>query len=290
MKLIQKHFSLYLMFVPILFYFCIFNFYPLISGFLMSLQKFRLIGDRPFVGIANYNTVLNDPAFWQSLTNTLWIGGGILLLGFVAPIITALALNEVLHIVFKRFIQTVIYIPHLFSWVVVGGIWIFILSPDGGLVNSILTLLGKEEITFLTNKDYARPIIILSAVWKDMGYNCIIYLAAITAINPTLYEAARIDGANRMQEIRHITLPQLIPTMKIVFLLNLMGVLRIFDQIFVMRNPAIAGQVDVLMTYVYEKGILNFNMGVASAASFLVIAATLVLVFITRKVTKYDLE
>ena len=164
------------------------------------------------------------------------------------------------------------------------------LSPDGGLVNSFLTVIGKERVHFLANMEYARDIMVLSATWKDMGYNCIIYLAAITAINPALYEAARIDGANRWHEIRYVTVPQLIPTMKVVLLLNLMGILRIFDQIFIMRNPAVANKVDVLMVYIYEKGILSFKMGVAAASSFIIIFITLVLVMITRKVTKYDME
>ncbi|WP_100401355.1 ABC transporter permease subunit [Bacillus sp. FJAT-42315] len=290
MKLIQKHFSLYLMFLPIFLYFCVFSFYPLIRGFIMSLQEFRVIGDRPFIGLENYKTVLADPMFWQTFKNTIIIGGGVLLVGFIAPIIVAVLLNEVLNMVFKRFVQTVIYLPHLFSWVVVGGIWIFMLSPDGGLVNSFLTAIGKERVHFLADLDYVRDIMVLSATWKDMGYNCIIYLAAIVAINPTLYEAARIDGAKRWHEIRYITIPQLIPTMKIVLLLNLMGILRIFDQIFIMRNPATANKVDVLMVYIYEKGILGFQMGVAAAASFIIILITLLLVLITRKVTKYDME
>lgn len=290
MKLIQKHFSLYLMFLPIFLYFCVFSFYPLIRGFIMSLQEFRVIGDRPFIGLENYKTVLADPMFWQTFKNTIIIGGGVLIVGFIAPIIVAILLNEVLNMVFKRFIQTVIYLPHLFSWVVVGGIWIFMLSPDGGLVNSFLTAIGKERVHFLADLDYVRDIMVLSATWKDMGYNCIIYLAAIVAINPTLYEAARIDGAKRWHEIRYITIPQLIPTMKIVLLLNLMGILRIFDQIFIMRNPATANKVDVLMVYIYEKGILGFQMGVAAAASFIIILITLLLVLITRKVTKYDME
>ncbi|PAQ14045.1 ABC transporter permease [Bacillaceae bacterium SAOS 7] len=290
MKLIQKHFSLYLMFLPIFLYFCVFSFYPLIRGFIMSLQEFRVIGDRPFIGLENYKTVLADPMFWQTFKNTIIIGGGVLIVGFIAPIIVAVLLNEILNMVFKRFVQTVIYLPHLFSWVVVGGIWIFMLSPDGGLVNSFLTAIGKERVHFLADLDYVRDIMVLSATWKDMGYNCIIYLAAIVAINPTLYEAARIDGAKRWHEIRYITIPQLIPTMKIVLLLNLMGILRIFDQIFIMRNPATANKVDVLMVYIYEKGILGFQMGVAAAASFIIILITLLLVLITRKVTKYDME
>ncbi|TCS69533.1 putative aldouronate transport system permease protein [Effusibacillus lacus] len=286
----KKYGSLYIMMLPVFIYFLLFSYYPLIRGFVISMQDFRVIGDRPFVGFDNYATVLQDPMFWQAMKNTLFIGGGILAAGFFLPVLVALSLNELVRVSFKKFTQTVIYMPHLFSWVVVGGIWIYILSPDGGLVNELMKWFGKQPVHFLTQEDYARPTMILTAIWKDMGYNCILYLAAIVAINPSLYEAARIDGADRWQLIRYVTLPQLIPTMKVVLLLNTMGILRIFDQIFMLRNPAIARQVDVLMTYTYEKGILQFKMGLASAAAFLVILATLLLVFVTRILTRYDEE
>ncbi len=289
MRAIRKYNSLYLMIVPVLAYFAVMSYYPLLQGFVMSLQKFRLIGDRPFIGLDNYDAVWSDPAFWQSVTNTFWVGGGTLLLGFAAPLIAALSLNEVLHSGFKKATQMIIYLPHLFSWVIVGGVWIFILSPDGGLVNELLKLVGQDQpIAFFAKESYGRWIMILSATWKEMGFTCVIYLAAIVSINPALYEAARIDGANRFQQLLRITLPQLAGTMKVVLLLGLLGVVRVFDQIFVMKNPAIASKVDVLMIYTYEKGILQFNMGVASAASFLVVLLTLILTFAVRYAVRFD--
>jgi len=289
-KLVKKHYSLYLMILPVIVFMAIFSYFPLIRGFIMSLQETRLLGDSEFVGLANYIDVLQDHFFWQSMVNTLIIGGGILAFGFIAPIITAVALNEVQNLFFKKITQTVIYLPHLFSWVIIGGIWIFMLSPNGGLVNEVLLFFGRNEIHFFASLRYARGIMISSSVWRDMGYSSIIYLAAIAAINPTLYEAARMDGATKWQEITKITIPQLFPTMQVVILLNMMGILRIFDQIFVMRNPAIARNVNVLMIYTFERGILHFQMGIATAASFLVIAATIVLVFLSRKIIKYDAE
>ncbi|MFZ4450397.1 ABC transporter permease subunit [Salibacterium aidingense] len=288
-KTVKRHYSLYLMLLPILVYFIIFTYYPLVRGFIISLQEFQMIGRGPFIGFQNYLEVLRDPQFIQVTINTFMISGGILIAGFVFPIIIALSLNEVTQSVFKRFTQTVIYLPHLFSWVIVGGIWIFILSPDGGLINEILTWFGKEEsIHFLVREDYARPIMIASAIWKDAGYTCILYLAAIVSINPSLYEAADMDGAGILQKMRYVTLPQLVPTMKIVLLLNIMGILRIFDQVYVLSNSAIANEVDVFMTYTYEKGILQFQMGIASAAAFLVLLMTLLLTFVTRKLIRYD--
>lgn len=290
MNIYKRYAWLYIMIIPIFLYFLLFSYYPLLRGVVISFQEFRIIGDRPFIGFENYITVLNDPVFWRVLVNTVVIGGGILIIGFAFPIIVAISLNEVLRVSFKKFTQMVIYVPHLFSWVVVGGIWIYLLSPDGGLVNEIIKVFGGKPTHFFTKDEYARPLMILSAIWKDMGYTCILYLAAIVGISPTLYEAAKIDGASRWHEIKNIMIPQLFPTMKVVFLLNLLGTLRIFDQIIVMGNPSISRKVDVLMTYTYEKGILEFKMGVATAASMIVIIATLILTLVARKVLRYDEE
>ncbi|CAG7642345.1 putative multiple-sugar transport system permease YteP [Paenibacillus solanacearum] len=289
MKAVWKYKTLYLMMLPILAYFCLFSFYPLIRGFIISFQNFRLIGNRPFVGFDNYAAVLRDTAFWDAFQNTLVIGVGSLVIGFVAPIVLALSLNEVMSTWFKKVTQMVVYLPHLFSWVVVGGMWIMMLSPDTGIVNQILLALGADKpIGFMSSSYYARGVMILTSVWKEMGFTCILYLAAIVSINPALYEAAKIDGASRWQAVRYITLPSLVSTMKVVVMLNVLSILRMFDQIFVMRNGAIARQVDVIMMYTYQKGILEFKIGLATAAGFLVIFATLIITFVTRFLIRYD--
>ncbi|MDD9268042.1 ABC transporter permease subunit [Paenibacillus sp. GCM10023248] len=289
MKAIWRFKALYLMMLPIMAYFVVFSYYPLVRGFIISFQEFRLIGNRPFVGFDNYLTVLKDPTFWEMLQNTLLLGGGMLIIGFVMPIVLALSLNEILQAWFKKVIQMIVYIPHLFSWVVVGGMWILMLSPDTGIVNAILKLLGSEKpVAFMSGTDTARWVMVLTSVWKEMGFICILYLATIVAINPALYEAARIDGANRWQLVRYVTLPSLVSTMKVVIMLNILSILRIFDQIIVMRNGAIAKKVDVIMMYTYQKGILEFKVGLATSAGFLVIFATLIITFVTRAVIRYD--
>jgi putative aldouronate transport system permease protein len=289
MRAVLKYKTLYLMMLPILAYFFIFSYYPLVRGFIISFQNFRLIGNRPFVGLENYMTVLKDPTFWHAFENTLVIGIGILIFSFIMPIVLALSLNEVFSTWFKKVTQMVVYLPHLFSWVVVGGMWILMLSPDTGIVNQIMKLFGAERpISFMSTETYARSIMVLTAAWKEMGFTCILYLASIVTINPSLYEAARIDGANRWQQVRFVTIPQLISTMKVVIMLNVLSILRMFDQIFVMRNGAIANKVDVIMMYTYQKGILEFKVGTATAAGFLVIAATLIITFVTRAVIRYD--
>jgi putative aldouronate transport system permease protein len=235
----KTHTALYVMMVPVIAYFAVFVYYPLYQGVLASFQEFNLLGDRPYVGWENYETVWNDARFWQVLRNTLIIGGGILVLGFLPPILVALALNELRLVLFKKFAQTVVYMPHLFSWVVIGGMWIYLLAPRGGLVNELLALVDAGPVRFLTNVTWARIMMIVLPIWKDMGYAAIIYLASITAISPVLYEAARIDGASRFQQAYQITLPLLVPTMKVVLMLNVLGLLRIFDQISVMRNGVV---------------------------------------------------
>lgn len=286
----RSHLWLYAMILPVIAYFCIFVYYPLYQGAVSSFQEFKLLGGAHWVGTQNYTDAWNDDRFWQVVRNTLLIGGGILVVGFFPPIILALGLNELRLMLFKKTAQTAAYLPHLFSWVVIGGMWIYLLSPSGGLVNELLAKIDVGPIRFLTNTTWARAVMIVLPVWKDMGYSAIIYLAAITAISPVLYEAARIDGASRFQQAYQITLPMLKPTMKVVFMLNILGMLRIFDQIFVMRNGVIKNSVDVIMTYVYDTGIQKYQLGFASAISMMVLVATLVMTSVVWKITGFGTE
>lgn len=289
-KLIRSRAWLYIMILPVIAYFGVFVYYPLYQGVVSSFQEFKLLGGGEWVGTQNYSDAWSDDTFWQVLRNTLLIGGGILVFGFFPPIIVALALNEVAQVAFKKISQTAVYLPHLFSWVVIGGMWIYLLSISGGLVNELLDLVDVGPIRFLTNTSWARAMMIVLPIWKDMGYAAIIYLASITSINPSLYEAARIDGASRFQQAYQITVPLLKPTMTVVFMLNILGLLRIFDQIFVMRNSVVKTKVDVLMTYVYDQGILRYELGFASAISVMVLIATLVLTAIVWRVTGFGRE
>ena len=286
----RSHAWLYIMILPVIVYFGIFVYYPLYEGVKSSFQEFKLLGGSTWVGTDNYVQAWNDPRFWQVLRNTLLIGGGIIVFGFFPPIIIALALNEVAFLLFKRVAQTVVYLPHLFSWVVIGGMWIFLLSPGGGLINELLGVINVGPVRFLTNTTWARTMMIGLPIWKDMGYAAIIYLAAITSVSPTLYEAARIDGASRFQQAYQITMPMLVPTMKVVFMLNILGLLRIFDQIFVMRNGVIQSKVDVIMTYVYDMGIQKHEIGFASAISVMVLVTTLLMTAIVWRLTGFGQE
>lgn len=289
MKLLKENSVLYLMILPVIAYFLLFTYYPLVKGLLISFQDYKLIGHRPFIGFANYKTVIHDQNFWRATQNTFIISAGTLVVSFIGPLLVALALNEVLQVWFKRVTQMILYIPHLLSWVVVGGMWIFMLSPDTGLVNLLLAKVGNlHPIHFLSDETWARWIIISATTWKDIGFDCILFLAGIVSISPSLYEAARMDGATRWQQISLITLPQLANTMKVIFLLNSLSILRMFDQVYIFRNPITRPKLDVLMMYAYDKGIIDIKIAVAAAASFFVVLFTLVLTAIVRKVTRFD--
>ncbi|ACT01498.1 ABC transporter permease subunit [Paenibacillus sp. JDR-2] len=289
MRLLKKYSALYVMMVPVIVYFLVFAYYPLVKGLQTSFQDYKLMGDRPYVGFANYSAVLHDSLFWEAVVNTLVIGGGILCFSFVAPLVIALSLNEVLRTWFKKAAQMILYVPHLLSWVVVGGIWIFMLSPDSGIINMILVhMFHMKPINFMADSGWARWILILLATWKEMGYTCILFLAGIVSINPSLYEAARMDGATRLNQLIYVTIPQLSNTMKVVFLLNTLGILRIFDEVFILRNPTIASKVDVLMMYTFQKGILEIQLGPAAAASFFVLLLTLAMTLVVRRITRFD--
>lgn len=287
----KRHLSytqLYLMALPALLYFFVFSVYPLVQGFWVSLQEPLLLGGGRFVGLENYRAVLDDPAFWRALQNTLFLGGGMLAVGVLAPLALAVLLHEAPFGPLRNLTQSVTYTPHLFSWVVVGGIWIQVLAPDGGLVNGVITAFGGKPIHFLAETTLVKPLFVMLAGWKELGYNAVIYYAAISALDPTLYEAATVDGARRWQRVRFITLPLLRPTVTIVLVLTAVGVLRMFDQIFVLRNAATTRSVDVVMTYVYDRGIAGFRLGEAAAASFLVVAVGLVMLLFLRRVLRVD--
>lgn len=286
-KLIKKYKAIYFMMLPVLIYFIVFSYYPLGLGIIQSFQKNKLIGTPEFIGIANYKEVLHDYQFSQAFINSFSIGVGTQILTFIMSLILAISINEVRNKTSKSTVQTVSYLPNLFSWTVVGGMWVYILSSSG-LLNGLLALFGKTPVLFMADEKYAQPIMILTGTWKAMGYYAVLFLASIVSIDSTVYEAAEIDGATRFKQITDIIIPELIPTMKVIILLGTMGLLRNFDQVFVMGNPAIMDKVRTLLLYIYTEGITQFKVGKATAAATIVLIATLVITFIVRKLIKYD--
>ncbi len=287
---IRQYRFIYLLMIPVVVYFVIFSYYPMGLGIYNSLQEIKLLGKTVYVGLKNYQTVLASPVYAQAFVNTLVVGIGTFVLQFLWGLSLAIVLNELRRKVVRSAFQTVSYIPNLLSWSVVASIWITILSPTG-LANGLIRLFGGDsfqKIVFMAERSLARPIMIFTGAWKSAGYTAALFLAAIVSIDPTLYEAAEMDGATRLQEIGRITLPAVIPTVKVVVVLGFMGILRNFDQIYVMANSYILDRVRNLLYLIYNDGIVNFKIGPASAAATLVLLATMVLSFTIRRLIHYD--
>ncbi|MEW5814747.1 MAG: ABC transporter permease subunit [Spirochaetota bacterium] len=284
---LKKSLPLYILAAPAFIWFITFVYYPAVLGFVVSFQKYRIIGKSEWIGLQNYLRVFTTPGLIQVVANTLTIGLFSLILNLLFPVLTALLLNEALRALWKKIIQTSIFIAHLFSWVVVAGIWIYILAPDKGLLNIALSKMHLEPIHFMSSSEYGKPLVIFLILWKDVGYLCILYLATISNINPELYEAALMDGAGRFQQAIRITLPSLVPTIKILMILEITGLFQLFDPIWVLRNSGNSLAIDTVMIYLKKYGIDQFQIGYASAISSLIFITVLAFTLITKQGVRY---
>jgi putative aldouronate transport system permease protein len=247
----------------------LFNYLPM-AGVVIAFQKFvparGLFGKQQWVGLDNFIYVMNTPNFRNILWNTLYIAFMKIIFHLIVPIFFSILINEVANNRLKRGIQTAIYLPHFLSWVVLGGIFVDILSPSNGLVNRVLKLFGTESIFFLGDNKWFQPTIIFTEIWKEFGYGTIVYLAAITGIDPNLYEAAQIDGANRLNQTIHVTLPGMRMVIVLLMVMSLGNLLNAgFDQIFNMYSPLVYESGDIIDTFVYRTGLLQAQFGVATA-------------------------
>ena len=273
--------SLYLMLIPGAVILLIYNYAPLF-GLQIAFKDFSIgrgILASKWVGLENFKFILNYPNFDRVVTNTVMISLLKLSFRFATPIIIALLLNEITNIRFKRVTQTFVYLPHFISWVVVAGILTAILDPSDGILNTIVKAMGGKPIYFLGSAKYFRSVLVLSDIWKEFGYGTIIYMAALTGIDPSLYEAATIDRANRWQKIRYITLPGIVPIMVLISTLSIGGLMSAgFDQIFNLYNPLVYDVGDVLDTFTYRLGIVNTQYDMATAVGMMtqLVSASLV--------------
>ncbi|NHW36196.1 sugar ABC transporter permease [Paenibacillus aceris] len=248
------------MVLPGLIYFILFKYIPL-SGVIIAFQDYSVftgIFGSSFVGLNHFHNLFTYPEFLRVLKNTLLISIYQIVLGFPAPIALAMLMNEVRKMFFKRAVQTVLYLPHFISWVIVGGLVINFLSPSSGMVNDFLKWLGKEPVFFMQEPNYFRSIVVTSGIWKEVGWGTIIYLAALAGINPELYESAEVDGAGKLKQAFSITLPSLLPTIMVLLLLRVGHVLDLgFEQIYMLLNPLVTETGEVLDTYIYRIGLLG---------------------------------
>lgn len=268
----------------------IFSIIPMF-GVVMAFQKFipaKGIFGSKWAGLSNFTYMFQLPDSKQIFINTLVIAVGKIILGLIVPIVFALILNEVRLKVFKSTVQTIVYLPHFMSWVVLGTMLTMIFSYDG-LVNNLLQFIGIDRTMFLASNSWFRPLLIVTDTWKEFGYGTIVYLAALTGINPSLYESAALDGAGRWRQIRNITLPGIFPTIVLLGTLSLGNVLNAgFDQVFNMYNPLVYQTGDIIDTFVYRMGLIQMQYSFATAVGLMKSVISLVLIVISYKLaSKY---
>ncbi|WP_256975699.1 sugar ABC transporter permease [Paenibacillus sp. MY03] len=275
---------LYMMVLPGLLYFLIFKYWPMYGIFISfkDYQPFLGFWDSPFVGFKHFERLFGDPNFLVLFRNTLILATYNILFFFPLPIIIALMLNELRQEFVKRTVQTLVYIPHFMSWVVVVGIAYMFFTTEGGIVNELIARFGGEKINFLISNDWFRFMVTAEVMWKETGWGTIIFLAALSGVDPQLYEAARMDGANRLRQMWHITLPAIRSTIVILLILRLGHFLDTgFEQIFLMLNAMNREVGEVFDTYVYSVGISQGQYSYSTAVGlfksivglFLVVAA-----------------
>ncbi|GGD85336.1 sugar ABC transporter permease [Paenibacillus nasutitermitis] len=264
----RQQIPMHLMLLPCILLVAVFSYYPM-AGILIAFQNYnptKGFFNSKFVGLENFDYVYAMPETMQVLWNTVLIALLKIIFGLIVPVLFAILLDMVRRSFVKRSIQTLIYIPHFLSWVILSGILVDILSPTDGIINFMLKGIGIEPIFFLANEKIFPYILVVTDVWKEFGYGTIIYLAAITSINMSLYEAAVMDGASRFRQVLHITIPGIMPIVILMATLSLGNVLNAgFEQVFNLYSPVVYKTGDILDTFVYRIGLLNSQYGVATA-------------------------
>ena len=269
--MMKKEWPFYLMLLPAVIIMAVFMYLPM-TGIVMAFQDFVPTGGlkgfftSEWVGLDNFKYIFGLKDFRNVVANTLIIAIAKIIVSILVPLVLALLLNELKNVVFKKLTQTLIYIPYFLSWVILGGILIDVLSPNGGIFNQILASFGIEPIYFLGNPNTIRPTLVISDVWKGCGYNMVIFLAALTGIDQTQYEAARVDGAGYVKQMIYITLPGILPQVLLVTVLGLGNILNAgFDQVFNLYSPIVYEKADIIDTFVYRLGMLNLQYSTSTA-------------------------
>ncbi len=286
---IWKDKPIYLILLPGILYFVVFHYIPM-YGAMIAFKDFKaalgIFGSK-WVGLKNFIDFFNHPSFGLVLKNTLIISFYKIICGFPAPIILALLLNEVRQEAYKRTIQTISYLPHFLSWVVIGGLAAKIFSPSTGVINMLIKSLGFEPIYFMAEPAYFRTILVLSDIWKEIGWGSIIYLAALAGVDPQLYEAAIVDGASKWRQLWSITIPSIAPTIVIMFILRVGGVMNAgFEQIFMMYSPNVYAVSDIIDTFVYRIGLESAKYSLATAIGLFKSVIGFLLILITNRLSK----
>ena len=279
---LKRELPLYLMLIAPAVVVIVFSYIPM-AGIVIAFQRFiparGLFGDQKWVGFDNFIYIFQLPSAARAFRNTLIIAVAKIFFGQLTPIVFALLINELANLTLKRAIQTFIYLPHFLSWVILAGVMVDVLSPRYGIVNEILKLVGIDPIYFLGENAWFRPTMVITHVWKEFGFSTIVYFAAITTIDPQLYESAHVDGANRRQQMWHITLPGMMMVIVLIAVLNLGSVLEAgFEQIFNFYSPLTYESGDILDTLVYRIGLIERQYGPSTAVGLFKSVVSLILI------------
>jgi putative aldouronate transport system permease protein len=278
-----------LMFLPVLVFFVIFHYLPM-YGVQIAFRKFsatRGILGSPWRGFYYFERFFNSYQFTQLIGNTLGISLYMLVVGFPAPILLALMMNELHSERFKRTVQTITYAPHFISTVVMCSMVILFLSPSSGIINKLIELLGGQPVYFMGKPEYFKTIYVLSGVWQNTGWGSIIYMAALSGVDPELHEAATIDGASRLQRVLHINLPSLMPTAIVLLILNAGGLMSVgFEKVFLLMNDLNRSSAEVISTFVYQRGLLDRDYSYASAIGLFNSVINLILLVLVNSISR----
>lgn len=288
----KANIPLMLLFIPGLLFFAIFKYAPM-GGLIIAFKDYNFfdgVFGSEWVGFKNFETIFKQPQTVGIIRNTIILSVLNVFVGFPFPIILAIMLNEVRKTWYKRAIQTIVYLPHFFSWVIIGGFVLTLFSTESGTINHVLKSLLGEPFPFLFNAGSWITIYVGSGIWKEMGFSAIIYLAALTSIDPSLYESASLEGANKFQQIRHVTLPGISTTIVLMFILAMGRLMEVgFDHVYILQNPTVSNVADVISTFMYRIGLQGAQFSLTAAMGLFESIIGLILVLTANALArKYD--
>jgi putative aldouronate transport system permease protein len=285
----KKEWQLYLMLAPMVLWFLIFLYKPM-YGLQIAFKDysvFRGITESPWVGLEHFYTLFENDQFIRSIRNTVMISGASLIFGFPIPIFLALMFNEILNPKFKKTAQTIVYLPHFISAVIIAGIVITAFAPSTGVINLMLNAMGYDSVYFLTKPEWFRTIFIGTGIWQEAGFGSIVFLAAVAGVNPSLYESAVVDGATRFQMMYKITIPCILPTILIMLIIKIGNILEVgFEMIIMLYQPATYETADVISTFIYRQGLQAAQYDLAAAAGLFNAVIAFMLVIAANTISK----
>jgi len=286
---LRREWQIYVMLIPTIVWFIVFLYKPM-YGLQIAFKDysiFRGVANSPWIGMEHFTYLFDNDQFIRAVWNTIKISALNLIFGFPAPIILALMFNEILHATYKRTAQTIVYLPHFISSVIIAGIVITAFSPSVGIVNTVLGWLGLDPIYFLTRPEWFRPIFVGTGIWQEAGFGSIVFLAAIAGVNPSLYESAVVDGANRWQMMWKITIPSILPTIIIMLIIRIGNIMEVsFELIILLYQPATYSTADVVNTFIYRQGLQSGQYDFAAAAGLFNAVVAFVLVMAANTLSR----